>query len=199
MQADTPDLLARFKAGDEGAYQVLLDRYGAGLARFVRAHLTGPLAAHVQVEDVLQETHLSALRALDSFHHRTELSFFLWLCAIARNVLRMHARKLGRTPPRARLAGDSSSRDILQTLVAATPTPGSRMVAQERVQALAVALSRLPPRRRQAILLRHLDEMDNDEAARAMGMSVGAFRVLVSRALVDLREAIDAIAPEPSA
>ena len=140
----------------------------------------------------------SSAGAIGDFQYRSELSFFLWLCAIARNRLRMHARRLGRRPPATSLSAFSSSSQALAVL-AGSRSPAGVLSRHEEVQLLAAGMAQLSPRRRRALMLRYLDEMENDEAALAMGMSVGAFRVLLSRALVDLREELLIIAPEEPA
>lgn len=198
MPTNTPELIERFRAGDAEAYEVLFLRYEVSLSRFVKRHLTGAIALELQAEDVVQDVHVAALRAIGDFQYRSELSFFLWLCAIARNRLRMHARRLGRRPPATSLSAFSSSSQALGVL-AGSRSPAGVLSRHEEVQLLAAGMAQLSPRRRRALMLRYLDEMENDEAALAMGMSVGAFRVLLSRALVDLREELLIIAPEEPA
>ena len=53
-----------------------------------------------------------------------------------------------------------------------------------------IALTRLTPQRRIALVLRFLDDRSEAEVARVMGCRVGTVKSLVSRGLVDLREVI---------
>lgn len=53
-----------------------------------------------------------------------------------------------------------------------------------------IALTRLTPQRRIALVLRFLDDRSEADVARIMGCRVGTVKSLVSRGLVDLREVI---------
>ncbi|WP_303713213.1 sigma factor-like helix-turn-helix DNA-binding protein, partial [Brevundimonas naejangsanensis] len=58
------------------------------------------------------------------------------------------------------------------------------------------ALSRLPPRQREAIVLCHYQELGNIEAAALMEISVEALESLLSRGRRALRAALADIAPQ---
>lgn len=196
MDSRTPDLLERFLQGDATAYETLVGRYDGPLRRFVQAHLSASLANLVGVDDVLQEVHLQALRDVAGFEYRRELSFFFWLCAIARNRIRAHGRRVGRRPPLVSLHAGSpeatgSSAHLLACLQGASRSPSQVLAHQQETEVLALALAELPERRRTALLLRHVEGLDGPECARRMGMSHGAFRVLASRALAELRRVLD--------
>ncbi|MEM7249088.1 MAG: sigma-70 family RNA polymerase sigma factor [Acidobacteriota bacterium] len=196
LDEHTPDLLARHEAGDVAAYETLIERYQPALERFVRSHSDATFRDRVPVDDLVQEVHVVALERLPSFEYRRDLSFFFWLCGIARNRIRMHARRLSRRPPpislnQPRKAGASTADELIEVLAAPGNSPSAELRAREDLHAVALALTQLPERRRDAIVLRHVEGRDPEEAAELLGISPGAFRVLTSRALVQLRAELD--------
>src|SRR5574341_413053 len=96
MRPRTDDLLDRFRAGDRVAYETLWKRYHQPLREFIRHHLPSQPSLDLAVDDLLQDTHVEALRCLASFTYRRELAFFFWLCGIARRLIANRRRKLGR-------------------------------------------------------------------------------------------------------
>jgi RNA polymerase sigma-70 factor (ECF subfamily) len=180
----TDDLLERFRAGDPGAYATLWRRYLAPLRSFLR-HLSADRGApELGLDDLLQDVHVEALRSLAGFVYRRELAFFFWLCGIARRLVAGRRRRSGR---RARLAPPPSSVELL----ARGRRADEELALREHLDLLALALEELDPRRREAILLRYVDELGTDEAAAVLGTSPGAFRVLLARGLADLRRQLD--------
>jgi RNA polymerase sigma-70 factor, ECF subfamily len=67
------------------------------------------------------------------------------------------------------------------------PQPVRRLELDEAVGALEQALERLPPRQRQAFLLRTLEGLDVADTARAMGCSEGSVKTHYFRAVQALR------------
>jgi RNA polymerase sigma factor (sigma-70 family) len=197
----TPDVLARMRAGDRAAYKVLFDRYLGPLTGFLRSQTDAAFRSVVPIEDLAQDVHVEALKSFESFVYQRELSFYFWLCGIARNLVKSHCRRMKRQAPVLRrpivLDGTTSS-DLLAVL--ADRSRGLEQVArEENLHLLASALELLPERRRQAILLRYIEGHDSEGAAAILKTTPGSFRVLLSRALVELRDAFGEPITPPSA
>jgi DNA-directed RNA polymerase specialized sigma24 family protein len=90
------ELIERCRVSDEDAWDALFDTYYAAVARFVFQLSTD--FSHEDTEEICQETFLSVVRNLESFHEKS--SFQTWLFRIATNKAmdfrqNMHAAKRG--------------------------------------------------------------------------------------------------------
>lgn len=81
------ELTAALKAGDQEAFTELVERFSPTVYNLALRLMGFPQAA----EDVLQETFLSAFRAIDRFEGRSQLG--TWLYRIAYNAALMQLRK----------------------------------------------------------------------------------------------------------
>src|SRR6266567_7856247 len=94
--ASEAQIIAKCRAGNTAAWDSLFDKYYATVARFV-FQLSGDFS-HEDTEEICQETFLSVVRNLESFHGKS--SFQTWLFRIATNKAmdfrqKMHAAKRG--------------------------------------------------------------------------------------------------------
>ena len=69
----------------------------------------------------------------------------------------------------------------VQTCALPILSPADQMQENARAQALQAALARLPERQRQAVILRHIEEVGNPEIAEIMNISVEAVESLIAR------------------
>jgi RNA polymerase sigma-70 factor (ECF subfamily) len=128
-------------------------------------------------EDLSAQVFLRALAGLPSFREQGEptgSSFRVWLFQIARNALSNERRRVRRHPE-----------SPLELALEIPATDDVQAAALERDQ-LARAwqqIERLPRERRQALLLRFVEEMSTREIGEVLGRSEGATRVLIHRAL----------------
>jgi len=145
----------------------LMAQYGTSLWRMCTLQLRDAALA----EDAVQETFLKAYRRLDSF--RGTCSIQSWLMAIAINT----CRDLRRT---------AWMRHTDRTV---TPEQLPQGSAEDTLQDNTVleAVTALPPREREAVLLRYYQGMSLREVAQALHISENAAKGRLHRANAHLR------------
>ena len=168
------------RAGDGGAFEVLVLRHQARIVNYASAIVHDAGAA----EDVAQETFVRAWRGLARF--RGESAFKTWLYRIATNVARTHLDRRGR---QARI-GDRSLDDETEPLQAGdvpSPAPDAETSLVRR-EAIDRALAELPEELRVALVLRDVEGLDYKEIAGVTGAPIGTVESRIFRARRRLRK-----------
>jgi RNA polymerase sigma-70 factor, ECF subfamily len=145
------------------------NRDGPRVAAYARRHVPPD-----DVQDVVADTFLQAWRRWDAVPRPP----IAWLIGTARKVI-------GNSRRASRRRGALHDRLVLLDGVA-RPSEDAGLVAAERIAALE-ALAALPEHQREALLLVAWDGLSPDEAASALGIRPGTFRVRAHRA----RNALD--------
>ena len=127
-----------------------------------------------RADDLVQETLLRAWANLNSFEPGTNMS--AWLFTILRNLFRSEYRKRRREVP----DGDGTYAETLKT----QPEQTSRVEFEE----FRVALAKLPPDQREALVLVGASGFSYEEAANICGCAVGTIKSRVNRARTRLAE-----------
>jgi RNA polymerase sigma-70 factor (ECF subfamily) len=129
-------------------------------------------------EEVAQDTFLRAYRALVTYEpdRIRELKQKPWLHRIALNVVRNRAR--GTRPRLVELNGSEPDHAL-------GPEDGALLKIE--MDDLAQRVACLPARYRNAVVLRHVQELSYEEAADALGQPVGTVKSNVHRGLKLLR------------
>ncbi len=158
--------MQRSQAGDRESYRQLLKELTPALRAFVRS----AVGETAWLDDCVQECLLAIHRARASYDPRRP--FRPWLFAIARHKLVDSLRRAGPGAawPRAEPARAPGSSEGVES------DPARRLDA-------ARALAALDPSSRRALLLTKLEGHSLAEAARAEGVSVGAMKTRVHRAI----------------
>jgi RNA polymerase sigma-70 factor (ECF subfamily) len=197
MSHESPhELLIAAVAGDQSALErLLLERYDS-LRAYLAPRVPDQLRVLIDADDVLQQTFVEAFRDISRFQPRSLDAFAGWLKTIAEHrlidaVKQQRRKKRGGDAKRVEASkAQSSAVNLLAELEADGLTP-SRVIARDEAAALLqVSLARLPQQYGEAIRLRYLEGLSEDEAAARLGQSPDALRGLCFRAKKKLREAM---------
>jgi RNA polymerase sigma-70 factor (ECF subfamily) len=198
-EPQTQDLLDRARQGEPDAVEQLLGNHREPLRRLIGMRLDPALAARVDASDIVQDVLIEAHRRLTEYLRQPAMPFHLWLRHIAQDHIidahRRHRqaqrRSLDREQPLApALLSDRSSFELAGQLVDPERTPASAAVQQELQGRLQAALAHLEEDDREIILLRHAEQLSNQDAARALGLTEAAASMRYLRAIRRLRAAL---------
>ena len=183
------ELFERLRAGDEGAFVVLVDRYQQPMLRF--AHSLVPNRA--VAEEAVQDTWMGVVRGLERFEGRSSLKTWLF------RILANRARSAGagehrHFPVEPGRAVDSAFFDKAGAWRMPVEPWGdeadSRLDAAKLAPFLRAALNDLPERQRQVVLLRDVEGFSSDDVCDVLEISAGNQRLLLHRGRNRLREAL---------
>jgi RNA polymerase sigma-70 factor (ECF subfamily) len=195
-QSATDELLARARAGEAEAVERLLTAQREPLRRMIGARLDPALAARIDASDVVQDVLIEAHRRLNDYLRNPVMPFPLWLRHIAKDhVIDAHRRhrqaqrrSLDREQPLApAVLADHSSFELAGQLLDREPTPATAAVRHELQARLQDAIAALDDDDREVILMRHAEQLSNQEAAALLGLTEAAASMRYLRAVRRLR------------
>jgi len=169
------DLIARWKAGEQRAATLLVERHADALARFVAS-----IGERNEVEEVVQDTFVRAFASLDGF--RGDSALRTWLFTIARRLVLDRRRAARRRGEQVEVhEGDAATEyDSLDGVV-----------ADEMQRRLRAAMERLSPTQREVFVLRVSEGMSYREIADTVDTTEGAARVHYHNAMRAIKEFLD--------
>jgi RNA polymerase sigma-70 factor, ECF subfamily len=197
-QPRTEQLLEQARRGEAEAVDRLLAAHRDGLRRMIDLRLDPALAARVDASDIVQDVLLEAHRRLNDYLRQPAMPFALWLRHIAKDHMidahRRHRqaqrRSLDREQPLAARLPDDSSIELAGQLMDHEPTPASAAIRHELQGRLQEALEKLDEDDREVILLRHGEQLSNQEVAAMLGLTEPAASMRYLRAVRRLRAAL---------
>jgi RNA polymerase sigma-70 factor (ECF subfamily) len=178
------ELMGRVRDGELERLSELFERHHRRLYQFFCRLVGNPAAA----EDLVQEVFVRLIKYRHSF--RADAEFTPWLFALARNAGVDHFRSRPKELPHEEDAPEPA---------APLEHPVDRLARREQSELLQAALGRLPHEKRELLVLARFGEMRYDRIGELLGISVGAVKVRVHRALKELRAAYHAVESEGAA
>jgi len=171
---------------------VWVDRYGDQLYRYALIRLRDPSLA----EEVVQDTFLSALKAIDQFQGRGD--FGAWLMGICKRRVIDVLRARSRT---THIEADEDSTDPAERLFDRTgkwrvdpgqwlTTPDREVERAEFWRMLDKCLQKLPPRHAALFTLRELDGLSTEELCNEFGITRSNLWVILHRARLALADCL---------
>jgi RNA polymerase sigma-70 factor, ECF subfamily len=179
------ELVAATKGGDELAFETIVKRHRQRIFALALRYTR----SREDAEDIVQQTFQRAFIHLQGFEGRS--SFAKWLTSIVINqaLMLLRRRRVLREVSIDDLNNDEGTTPALE-MADASPDPESSYSEQEEARVLAEAIGQLRPAMRTAVELTELRELSMLEAARHLGISIGAVKSRVFHARRKLGEAL---------
>jgi RNA polymerase sigma-70 factor (ECF subfamily) len=163
-------------AGESEQFAVLVDRY-KDMAYNIAFRMLGDADA---AKDMAQEGFIAAYHALGDF--KSNSRFSSWLYRIVVNKCRDHFRAARETVPVDEICDYVAGQD---------PSPEKAASCRQTGDAVQQALNGLSPEYREVIIMKHIEGLDYQEMADALGVSVGALKVRAHRGREMLRKLLE--------
>jgi RNA polymerase sigma factor (sigma-70 family) len=172
-------------AGDQRAFEILVQRYSTPLFNFICRFL----GDYDQACDILQQVFLQLYISLPNL--RTGDPLKAWLFQVARNrcldeLRRKHAIHFSELEP----VGDDDELSPLATMPDTDPLPEEMAERRDLQQCLQKAIQTLPPKFRSVVLLRYAGQFSFSEIGQALKMPEATAKTYFQRAKPLLRAAL---------
>ncbi len=180
-------LAQRSIAGDQRAFEILVQRYSTPLFNFICRFLSD----YDQACDILQQVFLQLYISLPNL--RTSDPLKAWLFQVARNrcldeLRRKHAIHFSELEP----VNDDDELSPLATMPDTDPLPEELAERRDLQQCLQKAIQTLPPKFRSVVLLRYAGQLSFSEIGQALDMPEATAKTYFQRAKPLLRAALTA-------
>ena len=161
------------RSGNPDAWTDLVNRF----VRPVHALCRRFLGNDAEAEDACQEVFMRLVQGIGSYERQGR--FAPWLFKLAANVCRNHQRSSGRRRQREASA-----------VIVAEPAPNPALEAEDRdsVSRLRDIIDTLPDQHSVPLWLKFQQGLTNDEIAQVLEIPAGSVRVVLFRALSQVRE-----------
>lgn len=204
IYASDADLVAALRAGDETAFEWLIDRYQRAMLRVAAIYVANQSVA----EEVVQETWLAMLQSLHLFEGRSTLK--TWIFRILSNRGKTRGIREARSVPFSALEHtDTEQREAVDPASFHPPghadagwwssyprswddIPEQRLLSQETRSLIETAIKQLPESQRTVISLRDVEGWTTDEVCQILNISENNQRVLLHRGRSRVRQVLGA-------
>ncbi len=161
---DESSLIARCRAGDRSAFDLLIRRYQDLVYRVALRILQNPSEA----EDIAQEVFIRMYRGIESF--RGDALISTWLYRITTNLCLNALRS-------ARVASFLSFDGVEDLYVASADQRPDLLLENDELRSLIDhAIAKLPPKQKSVFVLRYTEELSYEEIRDILGGTVGGLK-----------------------
>jgi RNA polymerase sigma-70 factor (ECF subfamily) len=177
------EIMLRVKAGDESAFDYLVQKYRRPMVSFMYRTAHNAAAA----EDLAQEVFLRVYRSRNGYE--ASAKFTTWLYRIATNLAVNYARDTRQERPENTVSLDEPDEETGQTVDVAdgSLTAEQAILRKERLAAIRQRVQALPERQRMAVIMHKYQQMDYRQIAEVLKLSESATKSILFRAYEVLR------------
>jgi RNA polymerase sigma-70 factor, ECF subfamily len=199
--SEEADLVARLRAGDERAFEALVERHYGMMLAVARGYVRTRAVA----EEVVQEAWVGVLNGIARFEGRSSLR--TWIMRIVVNIAITRGEREARTIPFSTLApeGDEPAVDPDRFRDESDGFPGhwraypanwaavpdDALLSRETLDVVMGAIEELPDAQRVVITMRDVAGCSAEEVCGTLDVSDGNQRVLLHRARSHVRNALE--------
>jgi RNA polymerase sigma-70 factor, ECF subfamily len=187
LLSSLPDevLMEHVVRGSEGAFATLVDRYRARIINLAGRFIND----RDRAQEIAQEVFLRVFIHRERYRPSGKFSTWLYTIAVnlAKNEIRRRVRSRGIVSLDGLLeqAGDSS-----RIMADSGPRPDRRLRQREIQERVERAISELPEKYRQVIILRDVQQLSYEEIEEILGIPGGTVRSRINRARASLQESL---------
>jgi RNA polymerase sigma-70 factor (ECF subfamily) len=191
--------LVQLQSGGKKAVAEAFGFHRGQLQRMIAFRLDTRIIGKVDCDDILQDAFVEASRRVGDYLDRPSVPVYVWIRQITMQVLiDAHRRYLGAkmrdVTQEVTLHGGwvsgTNSATLAAQLIGSITSPSQAAVRKERVSVLRAALDQLNEIDYEVLVLRHLEELSNNEVAEILGIDKYAASKRYLRALQRLRSAL---------
>ncbi|MCK4418089.1 MAG: sigma-70 family RNA polymerase sigma factor [Candidatus Latescibacteria bacterium] len=183
--ASDTELFLEFTKGDTAAFNKIVNRYQGRLLNFVY-RFTGDRET---AQDIVQETFLRVYRKREQYCSTANLS--TWIFTIAGNLAKSELRHRKRWHLVS--IGKEGRQDVAEKI--ADQSLGPNQIAEKKAieRNIQEAIESLPPKYREAVILRDIEAMPYEQIAQIVGCPVGTAKSRVNRGRLQLQKKLEQI------
>jgi RNA polymerase sigma-70 factor, ECF subfamily len=195
------ELLERLRAGDEQAFEALVERHYGTMVAVARTYVSTRAVA----EEVVQDAWIGVLNGLDRFEGRSSLQ--TWIMRIVANTAMRRGGAEARSVPFSSLAPEAEEAAVEPDRFRGpgqgfpghwraypadwSELPEQRLLGRETLDVVTQAIEALPPGQRAVITLRDVQGCGAQEVCDALDITAPHQRVLLHRARSRVRAALE--------
>ncbi len=181
--------IENLKAGDAKAFDTLVNRY----ANDVYVLLLRITEDAKEAEDLMQETFLSALKAIGKFRGEADLKTWLFRIAInhSKNRFRWWKRRNREKTVSLDAPVGASETPLSETVSSDSFSPEENVLQKEREKVLSKALNSLPDIFREAVILCDIEGLSYEEIAATLEINIGTVKSRIARGREELRKKLE--------
>jgi len=189
------ELVRRVNAGDETAFNEIVERYRTKIFGLT----VGLLHNRGDAEEITQDTFIRAYRGLARF--RGDASLATWLYRIAMNLARNRYWYFFRRRRHATLSldcpvGDDSAATFADQFASEAHDPAQETATDEFTSLIAKCMERLDATHREILTMRNVLHLSYEEIAASLRLNVGTVKSRIARARERLRAQLAEVCPE---
>ncbi|MCH9022067.1 MAG: sigma-70 family RNA polymerase sigma factor [Planctomycetes bacterium] len=171
-QLSDEQLMAKYQAGHQNAFTVLIKRYEKELYHFLVRFLGNASLAEESFQEAFLQVHISAGR------FDTEKRFRPWLYTIAANKARdlLRSRAARPTVQLTDSSQDDSHADLWDYLLNTDQTPGDILDEKYQKERVRTTVEKLPNRHREILVLAYFNQVSYKDMADVLDIPLGTVK-----------------------